>query len=84
MQTIKLPRDVGIKKAHKLYAAAATVLEKGPECVLDFAKVDRLDLSTAQIVLALGRECSSRGGTLLIKNADEATARRLRFAGVVL
>jgi anti-anti-sigma regulatory factor len=82
MQTIKLPRYVGIKKARKLYAAAAAVLAKGPECALDFAKVDRLDLSTVQIVLALGKECGRRGGKLLIKNTDEATARRLRLSGV--
>jgi anti-anti-sigma regulatory factor len=82
MQTIKLPREVGIKKARKMYAAAAAVLAKGPDCALDFANVDRFDLSIAQIILALGRECGSRGGKLMIRNANEAMARRLRLSGV--
>ena len=82
MQTIKLPRDAGIKKVRKVYAAAAAVLAKGPECALDFANVERVDLSIAQMILALGRECGRRGGKFEIRNADEATACRLRLSGV--
>ena len=84
MKTIKLPREIGIKKAQQLYATAAAVLEAGPDCALDFARVERIDLSTAQSVLALGRECSRRGGTFEIRNTNEAIARLLRLAGVEL
>jgi len=84
MKTIKLPREIGIKKARQLYATAAAVLEKGPDCALDFARVERIDLSTAQSVLALGRECGRRGGKFEIRNTNEATARLLRLAGVEL
>ena len=82
MKTIKLPRELGIKKARKLYAAAVTVLEAGPDCALDFARVERMDLSVAQTVRALSRECGRRSGRFLIKNTNEATARLLRLAGV--
>lgn len=82
MKTIKLPREVGIKKARQLYAAAATVLEAGPDCTLDFARVERIDLSVAQTVRALARECGSRDGRFEIKNTNEAITRLLRLAGV--
>jgi len=84
MKTIKLPRMIGIKKARQLYAAAATVLEAGPDCALDFARVERIDLSIAQLVRALAKECGSRGGKFEIRNTNEATARLLQLAGVEL
>ncbi len=84
MQIIKLPPNIGVKKAGKLYAAAIKVLEKGPECALDFSGVDRIDLAVSQMVLALGRECDRRGGRLEVRNANEATARQLRLVGVGL
>jgi ABC-type transporter Mla MlaB component len=82
MKTIKLPGDVGIKKARKLYAAAAAMLEGNKDCALDFSRVQRIDLSVGQVVLALGRECARRGGRLEIRNTNEATARLLGLAGV--
>jgi anti-anti-sigma regulatory factor len=82
MKTIKLPREIGIKKARQLYATAAAVLEAGPDCALDFARVTRMDLSAAQTVRALARECGGRGGRFEIKNTDAAAARLLRLAGV--
>jgi anti-anti-sigma regulatory factor len=84
MKTIKLPKEIGIKKARQLYATAAAVLEAGPDCALDFARVERIDLSTAQSVLALARECARRGGKFEIRNANEATVRLLRLTGVEL
>ncbi len=84
MQIIRLPRRLSIKKAGELCTAALQVLEKGPECTLDFSRVDRIDLSIGQIILALGRECGRRGGRLEIRNTNEVAARQLRLAGVAL
>ncbi len=84
MQTIRLPRRPGVKKAGRLCEAAFKVLGKGPDCTLDFSRVDRIDLSIAQIVLALGRECDRRGGGLEIRNANEEAGRQLRLAGVAI
>ncbi len=82
MKTIRLPREIGIKKARQLYATAATVLEAGPDCALDFALVERIDLSVAQTVRALSAECGRRGGKLEIRNTNEATGRLLKLTGV--
>ena len=82
MKTIMLPSDVGIKKARKLYEAAAAVLEGDKDCALDFSRVRRIDLSVGQTALALFRECARRGGRLEIRNANETTARQLWLAGV--
>jgi anti-anti-sigma regulatory factor len=81
MKTIKLPREMGIKKARKLYDAAAEVTAGGPDCALDFTRVRRVDLSIAQVVMALGRKCRSAGGRLEIRNANGPTARLLWLAG---
>ncbi|OHD70541.1 MAG: hypothetical protein A2W19_09045 [Spirochaetes bacterium RBG_16_49_21] len=82
MKIIKFPRDFGIKKAGKFYNAAIKVMDKGPNCVLDFSQVRHIDLSAAQVVLALERECERKGGRLELRNTDESAARLLRLAGL--
>ncbi len=84
MKTIRLPKEIGIKKAQQLYKTALTCLEAGPDCALDFTRVEQIDLSVAQTVRALAKECASRGGRLLIKNTNKAAARLLRLGGVDL
>ncbi len=84
MKVIKLPGKIGIRKADDLYSACKAVLENGPVCAFDFSRVDLIDLSVGQMVLALGRECGRRGGRLEIRNTNEATSRQLRLVGVVL
>ncbi len=65
MKTIVLSRDLGIKKARKLYNAAVKVMDMGTDCAVDFSRVRHIDLSIAQVVLALKRECSRKGGMLI-------------------
>jgi len=82
MKTIMLSRDLGIKKAGKFYSAAITVMNAAPDCALDFSRVERLDLSAAQLALALQLECERRGGRLIIRNTNDTTAHLLRLAGM--
>jgi STAS domain. len=82
MKIIKLPVDLGIKKARTLYNAARMVMDTGPDCAMDFSKVRRIDLSAVQVILALRRECARKGGNCEIRNANEVTARLLECAGV--
>jgi anti-anti-sigma regulatory factor len=82
MKIIKLPEDLGIKKARTLYNTARMVLESGPDCAIDFSKVRRIDLSVAQIILALRRECVRKGGNCEFRNTNEVTARLLECVGV--
>jgi anti-anti-sigma regulatory factor len=82
MKIIKLPEDLGIKKARKLYNTARMVMVAGPYCAMDFSKVRRIDLSVAQVILALRHECARKGGNCEIRNANEITNRLLECAGV--
>lgn len=82
MKVIKLPEDLGIKKARKLYNTARMVMDTGPDCAMDFSKVRRIDLSAAQVILALRRECVRKGGNCEIRNANEVTNRLLEYGGV--
>ena len=82
MKTIMLSRDLGIKKAGKFYRAAIAVMEATPDCALDFSRVERLDLSAAQVALALRCECERRGGRFIIRNTNDATSHLLRLAGI--
>ena len=82
MKAIKLPEELGIKKARWLYGEARKAVEAGPDCVMDFAKVRRIDCSVAQIILALQRECARQGGNCSLRNANETTSRLLAYAGV--
>jgi len=82
MKVIKLPKELGIKKARRLYDAARIAANAGPDCAMDFAKVRRIDCSAAQVILALRRECERKGGNCALRNANEITVRLLEYVGV--
>jgi anti-anti-sigma regulatory factor len=82
LKVIRLPEELGIKKARWLYGEARNAVEAGPDCAIDFAKVRRIDCSVAQIVLALRRECARKGGNCPLRNTNEITNRLLVYAGV--
>jgi anti-anti-sigma regulatory factor len=82
VKTIKLAKEMGIKKAKKFYRAAIKVMDTESDCLLDFTRVRRIDLSIGQMVLALERECTARGLKLEIRDPNENIVRELFLAGV--
>jgi anti-anti-sigma regulatory factor len=82
MNIITLHEDCGIKNVREFFAEARRSADEGADCVLDFSNVRRIDLSVAQVILALRHECLKQGGTCEIKNANESTAMLLSCAGI--
>jgi anti-anti-sigma regulatory factor len=82
MNMIKLPEDLGIKKVREFINTERTKMDSGPDCVIDFSEVRRIDLSAAQVILALRRECVRKGGNFEIRNANDVTARLLECVGI--
>ncbi len=82
MKTILLPEDMGIKKARKFYNIARMIMDGGADCAVDFSQVRRIDLSVAQVILSLRRECLRKGGSFEIRNTNESTGRLLGVVGL--
>ena len=82
MTVITLDEECGIKRIGVLQKAAIDAVKAGAECVLDFARIRRIDCSVAQVILALRRECEGRGGSCRIRNAGDQVSRLLAFVGI--
>jgi len=81
MKIINLPEDLGIKTIQKFYNNIVEMLRQGTEYVIDFSQVRRIDLSAAQLVIALERECGRQGWSCYMINMNDTIARLLELAG---
>lgn len=83
MKTIVLKENIEIKNIRKFYRDLADVLVDADDVMLDFARVERIDLSLAQVLMAAGRIAKSDNKVLKIKNVSAEVRKHLQIAGLV-
>ncbi len=83
METIALNEDIGIKNIRAFYRDLAEVLKGEDEVILDLARVKRIDLSLAQVLMAAGRIAKSDNKILKLKNVSSEIKKNLHIAGLM-
>ncbi len=68
--------------AEELREAVLAALDQGKDMTLDLDRVDHLDASALQILLALDAEQKKRGRNLQLANASPHLQQWFEFAGV--
>ncbi len=81
-RAIALAGAADIFFAADLRQAALALLEGGEDVAVDCGKLERLDTSTLQILLALKRELEQRGKKLRVIDLPAEPARLVGLAGL--
>jgi anti-anti-sigma factor len=79
---IQVERSGEWMPAEELWEAALAALVEGKDVTVDLDRVDHLDASALQILLALDVELKNGGHKLRLKKASERLRKWFDFAGV--
>jgi len=83
MESIAVQEDIGIKSIREFYLFFSEVLGREDEITLDFAAVEGIDLSVAQVLMAARRLAKSEKKVLKLKNVSDAVRKQLQITGLV-
>jgi anti-anti-sigma regulatory factor len=78
---IELREDAGVKNIKELYSQLNKIIKKDSEIILDFNKVRRIDLSLAQLLMAVNRESHKRGKKIILKSVSKDIKKQLFISG---
>lgn len=78
---LELPPDAGVRAAGDLRLAFLRAAATGKPVRLDLARVERIDLSTVQLLVALERALPPAPGSLALHAVPDAVAARLDASG---
>ncbi len=79
---ITLDRDIGVKTIQELHAAVLDEFKKNDEILIDFSKVERVDLSVVQLIIAAGREAKNTGKTLKLKSLQRSVKFQMQMCAL--
>lgn len=82
MRVIALHEETGIKNIKKFYIDLIETLKGESELILDFSRIKRIDLSLAQILMAVGRLAKSDSKILKLRNVSAEVRKQLKVAGL--
>ena len=82
MKVIELHEETGVKNIKKFYIDLIETLKEESELILDFAKIKRIDLSLAQILMAARRLARSDSKILKLRNVSAEVRKQLQIAGL--
>jgi anti-anti-sigma regulatory factor len=82
MTELRLSPDCGVRSVRGLYDEALGAARDGGDVAVDCGDVHRVDCSVAQVLLALRRDCETRGAAFAVLRANDVTARLLMLAGI--
>ena len=83
MESIAVQEDIGIKSIREFHIFLGEVLGREDEITLDFAAVEGIDLSVAQVLMAARRLAKSEKKVLKLKNVSDAVRKQLQITGLV-
>lgn len=83
MKVMELHEETGVKNIKKFYIDLIETLKGESELILDFAKIKRIDLSLAQILMAARRLASSDSKILKLRNVSAQVRKQLQIAGLI-
>jgi anti-anti-sigma regulatory factor len=78
---IEMPENIGIKNIKTFYSGIKELLNKEAEIILDFNKVNRIDLSLAQVIMAANREFAKTGKKIVLKSVSKYIRKQLFMSG---
>jgi anti-anti-sigma regulatory factor len=81
---IKLEPDISVKKIKELHAAIVDEFKNNDEVLIDFADVERVDLSIVQLIMASGRAAKTAGKTIKLKSVPRFIKHQMQICGVKL
>ena len=78
---IEIPEDIGVKKIKNFYFQLKEILKKESEIILDFKKVNRVDLSFIQVIMSANRESLKNGKKIKLKSVSKNIKKQLFLSG---
>jgi anti-anti-sigma regulatory factor len=82
VKVIELHEETGIKNIKDFYINLIETLKGESELILDFSRVKRIDLSLAQILMAVRRLAKSDNKILKLRNVSAEVRKQLQIAGL--
>ena len=82
MKLIALREDIGIKNIKEFHSELLNLLGNENEVVLDFAKVKRIDLSVAQVLMAAHRIAKNGSKLIKLKGVSQTVKEQLKISGL--
>jgi anti-anti-sigma factor len=79
---IELSGTIDVFLARQLLDAATGAVSAEGDVVVDCARLDRLDTSALQVLLALERQLAGQGRRILLRGVGEPVRALFGFAGV--
>ncbi len=78
---IEIPEDIGVKNIKNFYFQLKEILKKESEIILDFQKVNRVDLSFIQVIMSANRESLKNGKKIKLKSVSKNIKKQLFLSG---
>jgi len=78
---IEIPEDIGVKNIKNFYFQLKEILKKESEIILDFKKVNRVDLSFIQVIMSANRESLKNGKKIKLKSVSKNIKKQLFLSG---
>lgn len=73
---------LGIKQVKGFYNRLKEEFRTGPEIIVDFRNVRRIDLSVVQVLVALNRNARNEGKTVKLKSISEDVRSQMNLCGL--
>ena len=78
---IELQEDIGVRNIKDFYLYLKNIIKIEPEIILDFNKVERIDLAFIQLLIAANRELHKSGKKLILKSVSNNIKNQLYISG---
>ncbi len=82
MKVIQLDENTNVKNVTDLKSLLIDALGGEREVLLDLSKVKRIDLATAQVLIAAGREARAASKTIKLKSVSADVRKQLSLCGM--
>ncbi|HOO72507.1 MAG TPA: STAS domain-containing protein [Spirochaetota bacterium] len=79
---IELKENTSVKNIGSVYKQIGTELDKSDDVLLDFSRLNRLDLSVIQLIIAAARYAREQGKTIRLKSVSEQIRWQLEMCGI--
>ncbi len=79
---MKFEKDITVKNIKKIYDEIVKEFEKNDELIIDLTDVKRIDLSFAQLILAVGKKARELKKVIRVKGVSSELKLLFRLSGL--
>ena len=83
MFIVDVDSDISVKNIREFHSMLGESLEHDDSIVLDFANVERVDMSVVQVVASALREARKRNKSLRFKGINDNVKNQFRICGLI-